>query len=148
MVRSLLPLFAWTLTLLAVLFAASPAHAAPAPKLNYNGSYELAGKRTDRLFNLDVQLDGHRAKISFSASMADGSGAAPDADGTGKIEDGVLTFKFTDSFNNEGTGKLQRLPSSGLYQLDMVVTKVVDPAPLHFYGTLQLKQTSDKVTNP
>jgi len=78
--------------------------------------------------------------------MADGSGAAPDAEGDGKIENGVLSFKFKDSFDNEGRCKLQ--PSRGGYLLDMVVTKVAEPSPLHFYGTLLLKKTSDGSIKP
>ncbi len=130
------------------LIVASPVQAAPAPKTNFTGSYELLGKRTDRVFSMAVQLNGRRAKINFSASMADGTGAAPDAEGTGKIQDGVLNFKFKDSFDNEGTCKLQFLPSSESYQLDMVVTKVVEPSPLHFYGTLQLKKTLEQSITP
>jgi hypothetical protein len=144
MARSLLPLFALVLGL----FTAMPAFAAPAPKPDFTGSYELAGKRTDRVFSLEIQMKGRRATVSFSTSMADGSGAAPDADGTGKVDDGVLNFKFKDSFNNEGTCKLHPLPNSSLYQLEMTVTKVVDPSPLHFYSTLQLKKTSDKPSAP
>ncbi len=142
MARSFLPLLA----LVIGLFAALPALAAPAPKPDFTGSYELAGKRTDRVFSLQVHLNGHRAKVSFSASMADGSGAAPDAAGTGKVADGVLSFKFKDSFDNEGTCKLRLLPNSSLYQLDMTVTKVVEPSPLHFYSTLQLRKTSARPT--
>jgi hypothetical protein len=148
MTRPLAPLFAAILVLLAGLFAATPASAEPAPKPDFSGRYELAGNRTDRIFNLEVQLDGRRAKISFSACMADGSGAAPDAEGTGKIQDGVLNMKFKDSFDNEGTCKLQLLPSTELYQLDMVVTKVVEPSPLHFYGTLQLKKIPPRPATP
>ena len=144
MARSFLPLFALLLGLL----LAVPASAAPAPKPDFNGNFVLAGKRTDRAFFLAVELNGRRAKVNFSASMVDGSGASPDAEGTGKIDDGVLTFKFKDSFDNEGTCKLQLLPGSSLYQLDMVVTKVVEPSPLHFYGTLQLKKTSVKPPSP
>ena len=129
-----------------VLPAAFPLQADPTP--NYTGAYELAGQRTDRIFSLQVQQDGHRAKISFSAAMADGSGAAPDAEGTGKISDGVLSFKFKDSFDNEGTCKLQLPPSSQVYRLEMVVTKVVEPSPLHFYGNLLLKKTSEKPITP
>jgi hypothetical protein len=148
MARSLLPLYGWIFVALAGFSAAVPASAAPAPKPDFNGSFELAGKRTDRVFSLDVHMDGKRATINFSASMADGSGAAPDAFGTGKLKDGTLSFKFKDSFDNEGTCKLQFLPASELYQLEMVVTKVVEPSPLHFYGTLQLKKTSIPPTNP
>ena len=144
MARSLLPLFA----LLIGLLVAVPAFAAPAPKPDFNGNFVLAGKRTDRAFFLAVDLNGRRAKVNFSASMVDGSGASPDADGTGKIEDDVLNFKFKDSFDNEGTCKLRLLPGTSIYQLEMVVTKVVEPSPLHFYGTLQLQKTEAKSPSP
>jgi len=144
--------FTWGRTLLAWIAAGLllmiPAFAQSVLKPNFSGSYALAGKRTDRVFILEVQARGKRANISFSAAMADGNGAAPDADGTGKIEDGVLSFKFKDSFDNEGTCKLQFLPATGLYQLDMVITKVADSSPLHFYGTLQLKKTADRAITP
>jgi hypothetical protein len=139
--RILQALFAMTALALAI-----PAHAAPAP--NFNGNYELAGNRTDRVFSLEVTQSGTRAKISFSASMADGSGAAPDADGAGKIAHGVLSFKFKDSFDNEGACKLQYQSATGVYQLDMVVTKVVESPPLHFYGTLLLKKIPDRTITP
>jgi hypothetical protein len=134
------------LPLLAGLWAATTpaAHAAPPP--NFNGSYELAGNRVDRLFNLEIHQTGTRAKISFSATMADGTGPAPDAEGAGEIEDGVLSFKFKDSFDNEGACKLQ--PRRGSYELDMVITKMVEASPLHFYGTLLLKKTSDHPISP
>jgi hypothetical protein len=144
MARSLLPLFA----LLIGLLVAVPAFAAPAPKPDFNGNFVLAGKRTDRAFFLAVDLNGRRAKVNFSASMVDGSGASPDADGTGKIEDDVLNFKFKDSFDNEGTCKLRLLPGTSIYQLEMVVTKVVEPSPLHFYGTMQLTKTTAKSASP
>jgi hypothetical protein len=106
----------------------APLSASADPPPIYNGSYELAGKRTDRDFFLEVRQTGSRAKVNFSASMADGTGAAPDAEGDGRIEDGVL-------------------PHGG-YQLDMVVTKMVEAAPLHFYGTLLLKKVSDRTITP
>ena len=134
--------------LVTLTLAMAPASAEAKPAPNYAGSYELAGKRTDRVFSLDVKLTGRRAQVSFSAAMADGSGAAPDAAGTGKVADDILTFKFKDSFDNEGTCKLQYLPNSDLYQLDMVVTKVVESSPLHFYGTLQLKKVPDRTMTP
>jgi hypothetical protein len=148
MARPFLSLWSGIVAAAICLLAAVPASAAPAPKPDFSGSYQLAGHRTDRVFSLAVHVDGQRAKVSFSAAMADGSGAAPDAEGTGKLRDGALSFKFKDSFDNEGTGKLQFLPASELYQLEMVVTKVVEPSPLHFYGTLQLKKTSGQPTKP
>jgi len=146
MTRPFVLLPAWLPGLLAGLLAVTNSTAQADPPSNFGGNYELAGNRTDRQFSLEVRQSGSRVKVDFTAAMTDGSGAAPDAEGDGKIEDGVLSFKFKDSFDNEGRCKLQR--SHGVYQLDMVVTKVVEPSPLHFYGTLLLKKTSDRTISP
>jgi hypothetical protein len=146
MARFFAPFPARVLILFVALLAAASSTALAEPPVNYNGTYELAGNRTDRVFSLDVKQAGSRAKINFTASMADGSGAAPDAMGDGRIEDGVLSFRFKDSFANEGKGKLQ--VSKGIYQLDMVVTKVVDTAPLHFYASVLLTRISKRTISP
>jgi hypothetical protein len=126
---------------MAALFGAlsSPA---TATTTNYNGHYELVGAKGSRTFSLDVKQTGSRAEVSFSAAMTDGSGAAPDGAGKGHVEDGVLSFKFKDSFNNEGTCTLES--TKGGFHLNMTVLKVVDPGPFHFYGDIPLKKTSDK----
>lgn len=106
---------------------------------NFNGHYELADKKLSRSFDFEVKQkpkDDH-VIISFSAAMTDGTGSAPDADGKGHVDDDILIFKFKDSFKNEGTGTLQ-LKKNG-YHLTLTVTKIVDPAPLHFYGSMVLK---------
>ncbi len=127
--------------LLVMLFSAILLGPAAAAETNYAGHYELADGKARRAFTLDVkQTDARRAEISFSAAMDDGSGSAPDGWGKGRIEDGVLSFKFKDSFNNEGTCTL--VSSKHGYQLNMVVIKVVDPSPFHFYGNVLLKKTS------
>jgi hypothetical protein len=110
---------------------------------NYNGHYELIDAKNSRSFSLDVKQTGSRAQVSFSAAMADGSGAAPDGTGKGHVEDGVLSFKFKDSFKNEGTCTLEG--KTNVYHLNIIVTKVADPGPFHFYGNLPLKKTSDKL---
>jgi len=115
---------------------------AESTETNYNGHYELAAAKSARTFSLEVAQTGSRAKVSFSAAMADGSGAAPDGSGKGRVEDGVLSFKFKDSFNNEGTCTLES--SKDGYHLSMTVTKVVETSPFHFYGNILLKKTSDK----
>ena len=115
---------------------------AESKETNYNGHYELAGTKTGRTFTLDVKQTGSRAQISFSAAMADGSGAAPDGTGKGHVEDGVLSFEFKDSFNNEGTATLESLKDG--FHLSLVVTKVVNSDPFHFYGTIRLKKILDK----
>jgi hypothetical protein len=125
----------------AALFGALSGHAASAES-NYNGRYELADAKAARTFSLVVRQTGFRADVSFSAAMADGSGAAPDGTGKGRVEDGVLSFAFKDSFNNEGTCTLESRQDG--YHLSITVTKVVDPSPFHFYGNILLKKTSNK----
>jgi hypothetical protein len=110
--------------------------------MNYNGHYELADVKAARTFSLEVMQTGSRAAVAFSAAMSDGSGAAPDAEGKGHVEDGVLSFAFKDSFNNQGTCALESKKDG--YHLSITVTKVVDPSPFHFYGNILLKKTSSK----
>ena len=126
---------------LAALFGTLFGHAS-SNETNYNGHYELADAKANRTFLLEVKQTGSRAKVSFSAAMADGSVAAPDGAGKGRVEDGVLSFAFKDSFNNEGTCTLE--PGKGGYHLSMTVTKVVEVSPLHFYGGMVLKRTSNQ----
>jgi hypothetical protein len=115
---------------------------AGATETNYTGHYELADAKAGRTFSLEVKQTGHRADVSFSAAMADGSGTAPDGTGKGRVEDGVLSFEFTDSFKNEGTCTLESRKDG--FHLSITVTKVVDPGPFHFYGNIPLKKTSEK----
>jgi hypothetical protein len=128
-----LPVFILTLVF-------SPVCAASTTDPNYSGHYELKDAKAARTFLLDVKLDGSRANVSFSAEMADGSGAAPDGSGNGHVEDGVLTFKLKDSFNNECACTLTA--KSDGYHLGMTVIKAVEPSPLHFYGNMLLQKTS------
>ena len=60
------------------------AHASP-PAPTYTGHYELANLHADQSFSLDVKQTGSKADLSFTAAMADGSGAAPDGDGKGQV---------------------------------------------------------------
>jgi hypothetical protein len=125
----------------AALFGTLSGHAA-AMETHFSGHYELADVKAGRTFSLDIKQAGSKAEISFSAAMADGSGAAPDGTGKGRVEDGVLSFAFQDSFKNKGTCTLQFMRDG--YHLSMTVTKVVDPSPFHFYGNVLLKKTSIK----
>lgn len=56
------------------------------PTAVFTGHYELADAKSDRSFSLDVTQTGSKVVLSFSAAMADGSGAAPDGDGKGEID--------------------------------------------------------------
>jgi len=127
--------------IVAALFGMLSGHAS-STETNYSGHYELADVKAGRTFSIEVRQTGSRADVSFSAAMADGSGAAPDGAGKGRVEDGVLSFAFKDSFDNEGTCTLE--PGKGGYLLSMTVIKVVDPRPFHFYGNVVLKKTADK----
>lgn len=127
--------------LIVALFGTPFGHAA-SKETNYNGHYELADAKGSRTFSIEVKQTGSRAEVSFSAAMTDGSGTAPDGKGKGRVEDGVLSFSFKDSFNNEGTCTLASRKDG--YHLNMTVSKVVDPGPFHFYGNILLKKTSSK----
>jgi hypothetical protein len=129
----------------AALLGTLSGHAASA-ETSYGGHYELASAKSGRTFSLDVKQASSRATVSFSAAMADGSGAAPDGAGKGRVEDGVLSFSFKDSFNNEGDCTLQSRKDG--YHLSITVSKVVDPSPFHFYGNVLLKKTSKKPQLP
>ncbi|HEY0256775.1 MAG TPA: hypothetical protein VGC39_04965 [Candidatus Methylacidiphilales bacterium] len=110
---------------------------------HFSGHYELMDEKGDRSFSLDITQTGSKADLSFSAGMADGSGAAPDGDGQGKINSrGILSFTFKDSFDNEGSGTFESRKDG--YHLHLNATKVVEPRPLRFYGDLLLKKTSGK----
>jgi hypothetical protein len=117
---------------------------AEAGDVNFTGHYELADKKADSVFSLDVTQTGTHADLSFSASMEDGSGAAPDGDGKGQlVNPWEIDFTFKDSFGNEGTGKLW-VGKIG-WHLMLTPTKVVEPRAVRFYGFCVLRKTSDKV---
>ncbi len=128
------------LAVILAVVAAAPSTHASSPVTNYGGHYEMVDAKAGRTFSLEIKQTDSRADVSFSAAMADGSGASPDGSGKGRVQDGILSFKFRDSFNNEGTCTLQS--TSHGYQLVMTVTNVADPAPFHFYGTVLLKKIS------
>jgi len=132
----------WRMVVIAAALFGTLSVYASSSATNYGGHYELADTKAARTFTLEVKQTGSRADVSFSAAMEDGSGAAPDGSGKGRVEDGVLSFDFKDSFNNEGTCTLE--PGKRGYQLSITVIKVVDPSPFHFYGSVLLRRTSDK----
>jgi len=127
------------LTLLAITFVARAAE--PAAD-SLTGHYELAKKSKSPL-SFDILQKGKNATTSFSAGNADGSGAAPDGDGEGALNaKGELEFKWTDTFDNAGTGTFRR--DGKVYRLSLKPTKVTDPRAVAFYGELTLKRTSTK----
>jgi hypothetical protein len=123
---------------------AAPALRAAADNADFTGHYELAGGNAEQSFSLDVTQTGSQVVISFSAAMADGSGAAPEGDGKGAVDkSGALVFTFKDSFDNEGIGTLTAKKNG--YRLTLTMTKVAEPRALRFYGDVLLRKTSNKV---
>ena len=120
---------------------------ARADAVNYTGHYELADAKADYSFSLDVTQTGSGVLLTFLAGMADGSGAAPDGGGEGKVDaNGALKFTFKDSFDNAGSGTLV-LAKDG-YHLKLDPTTVADSRALRFYGDVLLKKTADKPAGP
>jgi hypothetical protein len=107
---------------------------------SFTGQYDLVNPKLGRTFLLDVKQTGSRATVSFVAKMADGSGGSEGA-GKGRLDDGVLSFDFTDKLKNEGSGTLTFTKAG--YTLSLTVLKVVDVSTFHFYGNLLLKRTTD-----
>jgi len=129
------------LAVLFLAFAGMARAADPAPS-DFTGHYELA-KRTKSPFALDVQQKGKAATTSFSAGNVDGSGAAPDGAGEGKLNaKGELEFTWTDTFDNAGSAVLRR--DGKQYHLSMKVDKAAEARALRFYGEIALKRVSTK----
>jgi hypothetical protein len=120
---------------------------ARAGAVNYTGHYELADAKADYSFSLDVMQTGTAVQFVFLAGMNDGSGAAPDGDGQGKVgPDGTLKFTFKDSFDNKGDGTLVARKNG--YHLNLDPTTVADSRALRMYGDLLMKKTADKLAGP
>ena len=95
------------------------------------------------VFQLSIEQSGSGMHVRFDAAWNDGHGAAPEADGPGKVSGKTLTFKWEDSFQNSGTGTITRSGDDVLVSLDP--TKVADPRCMQFYGdNMRLKRASKK----
>ncbi len=113
-----------------------------AEKPDFTGRYERTGD-AKTVFILHVRQTGDSAELEFSAGNADGSGAAPDGNGSGTMsEKGELDFTFEDSFGNKGTGTLKKTAAG--VQVTMKPEKVTEPRAVKFYGIMTLKRTVDR----
>jgi hypothetical protein len=114
----------------AIAFALSVT-AAEAP--NFVGEY--ADKKFlngQAVFQMSLEQSGNTISVWFSAGYNDGHGAAPEADGTGKVTPkGTVEFKFEDNFKNAGTGTIARAGDDIIVSLR--TTRVADPRCLVFY---------------
>lgn len=103
------------------------------------GPSNFAGEYADKkflngqaVFEMSLEQSGNTVSVFFSAVYNDGHGAAPEADGAGKVTPkGTVEFKFEDNFKNAGTGTIMRAGN------DIVVSiktrRVADPRCLAFY---------------
>ena len=119
---------------------------------NFSGRYAdekfLDGQA---VFQMSLQQSGDTVSVWFSASYNDGHGAAPEADGIGKVTDkGTVQFKFKDSSKNAGTGRIARVGESVI--VSFKTKHVSDSSCLEFYGQkMRLKRvgkSSDASSTP
>jgi len=120
-----------TVPLLLIVVLTATALAAEAP--NFSGEYAdknlLNGQA---VFQMSLEQSGNTVSVWFSAGYNDGHGAAPEANGTGKVNSkGTVEFKFDDSDGNAGTGTITHAGNDIVVSIKM--TKVRDSGPLAFY---------------
>jgi hypothetical protein len=117
----------------------------------YAAADSFAGEYADKkllnrqgVFQLSLEQNGKDVSIFFSAANDDGHGAAPEADGKGKVTSkGTVEFKWEDSFKNAGTGTISRSGSDVI--LALKTTRVADARCLEFYRpNLRLKPAGKK----
>jgi FlaG/FlaF family flagellin (archaellin) len=96
------------------------------------------------VFQLSLEQKGSDVSVFLSAGRSDGSGAAPDADGKGKVTaKGTVEFTWEDSFKNSGTGTIKRAGNDVVVSLKP--THVIDSRCLEFYGdNIRLKPAGKK----
>jgi hypothetical protein len=85
------------------------------------------------VFQMSLEQAGNDVSVFFSAVYHDGHGAAPEADGKGKVTSkGTVEFKWKDSFQNAGSGTIARAGADVIVSIKP--TKVADSRCLEFYG--------------
>src|SRR5947209_14138941 len=102
------------------------------------GPPNFAGEYADKkflngqgVFQLSLEQTGNNVSVFFSAGYNDGHGAAPEAEGRGKITaKGTAEFTFEDSCKNAGSGTINR-SADGVVAIK--TTRVADPRCLAFY---------------
>ncbi len=99
----------------------------------------FAGEYSDKkflngqgVFELSLEQSGNNVSIFFSAGFNDGHGAAPEADGKGKVTArGTLEFTWEDGNKNAGSGTISRAGQDVIVSIK--TTRVADPRCLVFY---------------
>ncbi len=98
----------------------------------FSGEWADKNFRSNSVFQLSVEQTADRVSVFFSANRKDGGGAAPEADGKGKVSGGKAEFTWSDSFNNSGTGTIRKAGADVIVSIKP--TQVADSRCLIFYG--------------
>jgi hypothetical protein len=116
--------------ILAVGLAASGIAAEP---INFAGEYaDKSFLNGQAVFQMSLEQSGNTVSVWFSAGYNDGHGAAPEADGTGKVMGkGMVEFSFKDSGRNAGIGTIARTGNDIVVSIK--TTRVADSRCLVFY---------------
>ena len=131
-----------SLCILVIVLAVSTLAAGPA---NFAGEYAdkkfLNGKG---VFQMSLEQNGNNVSVFFTAAHNDSSGAAPEADGAGKVtSQGTVEFKFEDNFKNLGTGTIKRAGDDVIVSIK--TSRVADARCLEFYKeNMRLKPAEKK----
>lgn len=110
---------------------------------NFAGEYADKNYHGKSVFQLSLEQSGSDVSVFFSAVHSDGSGAAPEADGKGKVTGDAVQFTWTDSLNNSGTGTIKKSGKDVI--ISIKAKKVADSRCLEFYGdNIRLKPAGKK----
>lgn len=95
------------------------------------------------VFQMSINRSGNAWHVAFDAVYADGHGAAPEAEGPGKVVGNTLQFTFKDTFSNSGTGTITAAGEDIIVSLKP--THVAEARCLVFYKqNMRLKRVSKK----
>lgn len=109
-----------------------------------------AGEFTDKsflsgmaVFQMSINRTGNAWHVAFDAVYKDGHGAAPEAEGPGKVSGNTLQFSFKDTFGNSGTGTIT--PAGDDIIVALKPAHVAEARCLVFYKqNIRLKRVSKK----
>ena len=115
-------------------FVLSAAITGAAEPSNFTGEYADKKFRNGQgVFQMSLEQSGNTVSVFFAAAYKDAHGAAPEADGSGKVTaKGMVEFKWEDSFGNSGTGTIARSGNDVVVSIKPI--KVTDSRCVQFYG--------------
>ena len=95
------------------------------------------------VFQLGIAQSGGGWQVTFDAVHKDAHGAAPEAEGPGKVSGNTLQFTWKDTFSNSGTGTITRAGDDIIVSIKP--THIAEARCLVFYKqNMRLKRASKK----